>query len=85
LKGRVRANKSGCLDACELGPVVAIYPQGTWYLGVAASDVEEIIDSSVADDEVVERLVATDQDWERIRTLRLAAEDDINSDKLRGE
>ena len=31
LKGKVRANKSGCLDACELGAVVVIYPDNIWY------------------------------------------------------
>ena len=28
---RIRLNKSGCLDRCELGPVMVIYPQGIWY------------------------------------------------------
>ena len=28
---RLRINKSGCLDRCELGPVMVIYPEGTWY------------------------------------------------------
>jgi len=27
----VRANKSGCLDQCELGPNVVVYPEGVWY------------------------------------------------------
>ena len=31
LKGKVRANKSGCLDVCEHGPAVVIYPEGHWY------------------------------------------------------
>ena len=34
LKAVVRANSSGCLDQCELGPVVVIYPQAIWYGGV---------------------------------------------------
>ena len=28
---RVRVNTSGCLDRCELGPTVVIYPEGVWY------------------------------------------------------
>jgi hypothetical protein len=31
LKGIVRANKAGCLDQCEYGPSVVIYPEGVWY------------------------------------------------------
>jgi (2Fe-2S) ferredoxin len=27
----VRINQAGCLDRCEEGPVVVVYPQGTWY------------------------------------------------------
>src|SRR6202011_5976759 len=29
--GKVRINKAGCLERCELGPVVVVYPEGTWY------------------------------------------------------
>ena len=38
LKGKVRANKSGCLDVCEHGPAIVIYPEGHWYLGVEKKD-----------------------------------------------
>tara|TARA_B100000586_G_scaffold109949_1_gene79060 strand:+ start:1023 stop:1364 length:342 start_codon:yes stop_codon:yes gene_type:complete len=31
LIGKVRANKAGCLDFCEQGPTVVVYPEGTWY------------------------------------------------------
>ena len=42
LKG-IRVNQSGCLDKCELGPVMVIYPEGVWYTYESFSDVEEII------------------------------------------
>ena len=41
LKGKVRANKSGCLDICEQGPAVVIYPKGFWYLGIKIRDVKK--------------------------------------------
>ena len=28
---KIRVNSSGCLDRCELGPVIVVYPQGNWY------------------------------------------------------
>ena len=31
---KTRANKSGCLGICDFGPTVAIYPEGTFYVGV---------------------------------------------------
>jgi (2Fe-2S) ferredoxin len=56
LKGRVRANKSGCLDQCEHGPNLVVYPEGIWYSGVRPEDVDEILDSHILGGRVVERL-----------------------------
>jgi len=70
LKGNVRSNKSGCLDACELGPVVVIYPDNIWYTGVKVGDVEEIFESSILRNDVVERLVADKETWNRLEMIR---------------
>jgi (2Fe-2S) ferredoxin len=43
----VRANQAGCLDQCELGPTVVIYPQGIWYGGVQLEDVPRIIEETI--------------------------------------
>ena len=50
LKGKVRVNKAGCLDACEYGPTLVVYPDDVWYQGVQAEDVQEIIDSHIKGD-----------------------------------
>ncbi len=47
LNRRVRANKSGCLDQCEHGPTVVVYPDGVWYGFVDQADIGEIIDSHI--------------------------------------
>jgi (2Fe-2S) ferredoxin len=60
LKGRVRANKSGCLDQCEHGPNVVIYPEAVWYGGVTPADVDEIISSHILGGKPVKRLVLPD-------------------------
>ena len=39
LSGRIRVNHAGCLDQCEHGPVVVIYPRAVWYGRVKAEDV----------------------------------------------
>lgn len=57
LAGRVRANASGCLDTCENGVTVVVYPEGVWYGGVTVDDVEEILTSHVLGGQVVERLL----------------------------
>ena len=53
LKGLVRANKAGCLDHCELGPSVVIYPEGVWYWVGTEADVTEIMERHVLKGEVV--------------------------------
>jgi (2Fe-2S) ferredoxin len=47
LKPLVRANAAGCLDQCELGPTVVIYPQAIWYGGVHVSDVPRIVEETI--------------------------------------
>ncbi|MCS7100944.1 MAG: (2Fe-2S) ferredoxin domain-containing protein [Burkholderiaceae bacterium] len=54
--GKVRINKAGCLDRCEQGPCVVIYPDATWYTYVDREDIDEIIDSHLRYGRVVERL-----------------------------
>jgi (2Fe-2S) ferredoxin len=58
---RVRANKAGCLDQCEHGPTVAIYPEAIWYGSVRESDVEEIVTSHILGGRPVERLIIRDE------------------------
>lgn len=54
--GKVRINKAGCLDRCEEGPVMVVYPEGTWYTYVDQADIDEIVESHLRDGKVVERL-----------------------------
>lgn len=55
-KGGIRVNKSGCLDRCEEGPCVVVYPEGVWYTYVDEHDIDEIVDSHLLNGKVVERL-----------------------------
>ena len=61
LNRRVRANKSGCLDQCEHGPTVVVYPDAVWYGGVRESDIAEIIDSHIIGGTPVARLRLADE------------------------
>ena len=56
LNADVRANDSGCLDACEFGVSVVVYPEQVWYGGVTKNDVDEIIQSHIINNKPVERL-----------------------------
>jgi (2Fe-2S) ferredoxin len=56
MKGQVRANGAGCLDACAAGPAMVVYPEGVWYGRVRVEDVPEIVERHLAGGEPVERL-----------------------------
>lgn len=60
LGATVRANQAGCLDQCEMGPTVVIYPQAIWYGGVQPEDVPRIVERSIVGDETIEELVIPD-------------------------
>ncbi len=56
-KDSVRINKAGCLDRCEEGPCLVVYPEAVWYTYVDREDIDEIIDRHVVKGEIVERLL----------------------------
>jgi (2Fe-2S) ferredoxin len=53
---KLRAQKAGCLDICDFGQTLVIYPEGVFYVGVELSDVDEIIEEHIVNNRVVERL-----------------------------
>jgi len=54
----IRVNASGCMGRCELGPLLVIYPEGTWYHCNSQYDLDEIINGHVIGGEKVHRLLA---------------------------
>jgi (2Fe-2S) ferredoxin len=68
----VRANKAGCLDQCEHGPCVAIYPEGIFYGNVGLEDVTRIVEETlvggrVLDDLRISEACLNNPDCEHIR------------------
>jgi (2Fe-2S) ferredoxin len=57
----VRANIAGCLDQCEQGVTVVVYPEQVWYGGVTAADVPEIVERHILGGEYVTRLMLPEQ------------------------
>ncbi len=53
----VRVNTSKCLDRCELGPTMVIYPEGVWYTYRTTQDVDEILERHILKGEQVDRLI----------------------------
>lgn len=56
LKGKVRTNKAGCLDACATGVTVVVYPEAVWYGHVTVDDVPEIFEKHIVGGVPVARL-----------------------------
>ena len=52
----IRANKAGCLDNCESGCSVVVYPEGVWYGHVTESDIDEIVDQHLIGGHPIQRL-----------------------------
>lgn len=61
ISSKIRANSAGCLDACEYGPIVVVYPEQVWYGNVTVEDVDEIIESHLLNNIIVERLLIKDK------------------------
>ena len=55
-----RANHAGCVDQCEHGPVVVIYPQGIWYGKVTVEDVPRIVSRTLLGGEILHDLQIAD-------------------------
>jgi len=62
LQDEVKVVKTGCFGLCSLGPVVIVYPDGTFYSRVKKENVEEIVSEHLLKGRVVERLVYKDVD-----------------------
>jgi (2Fe-2S) ferredoxin len=68
---KVRVNIAGCLDRCELGPTMVIYPEGVWYSVANKDDVDEVLQKHLLEGGRVERLML--QPHERLPKDRVKA------------
>jgi (2Fe-2S) ferredoxin len=55
-EGKVRINQAGCLDRCDKGPVMVVYPEAVWYTYIDREDIDEIVTEHLQHGRVVERL-----------------------------
>ena len=68
LGGKVAVRTTGCHGFCERGPLVVIHPQGIFYQRVQIDDVTEIVNTTLKDGKVVDRLLYTHPQTEKIAT-----------------
>ena len=53
----VRVNAAGCLDRCEHGPAMVVYPDGVWYRCETREDIDAVIREHLVEGRPVERLM----------------------------
>lgn len=58
----IRVNKSGCFDFCEEGPVLVVYPDAIWYSAKTTKDIDEIVNSHIINNQIVDRLLMTSKE-----------------------
>ena len=54
---KIRINASGCLDHCEHGPAMVVYPDNVWYAYQSEEDIDLIIKEHLINDSIVEKLL----------------------------
>ncbi len=69
----VRANAAGCLEQCEFGPVVAIYPHGIFYGHVKPDDVSRIFDETIQHGKILEDLLIQEDELNNPASARAVA------------
>ena len=60
LEKEVKVVRTGCFGLCEAGPVVIVYPEGTFYSRVKVEDVDEIVSEHLLKGRKVQHLVYVD-------------------------
>ena len=66
LENEVKVVGTGCHGLCERGPLVIVYPEGTFYSEITRDDVAEIVEEHIIDGEIVERLLYEDETGKKI-------------------
>ena len=66
LSEEIKLVQTGCFGLCALGPIVIVYPDGTFYSRVTADDVKDIVEEHLLKGRIVERLVYSDAETDEI-------------------
>ncbi len=62
LENKVRVVMTGCFGLCAKGPIMVIYPEGTFYHSISSADVKEIVETHIIGGKPVERLLHKEED-----------------------
>ncbi|MCL2671666.1 MAG: NADH-quinone oxidoreductase subunit NuoF [Clostridiales bacterium] len=66
LQEEVQVVRTGCFGLCERGPVMIVYPEGTFYAHVAVEDAPELVNEHFLKGRIVDRLIYREQGEEQV-------------------
>ena len=74
LENEVNVVRTGCFGLCALGPIVIVYPEGSFYSMVKVEDVKEIVDEHLLKGRIVKRLLYSETVTEddNVKSLNLS-------------
>ena len=75
LEEEIKIVKTGCFGLCALGPVMIVYPEGTFYSRVTPEDIPEIVEEHLLKGRIVERLVYADTGDKEVDKKSIALND----------
>ena len=66
LQDEIKVVQTGCFGLCALGPIVIVYPDGTFYSRVTTDDVKDIVSEHLLKGRIVTRLVYSDSETDKL-------------------
>ena len=57
LENEIKVVRTGCFGLCALGPIMIVYPEGSFYSMITVDDVKEIVEEHLKNDRIVKRLL----------------------------
>ncbi|MBQ4447511.1 MAG: NADH-quinone oxidoreductase subunit NuoF [Clostridia bacterium] len=83
LQDEVQVIRTGCFGLCAMGPIMIVYPEGTYYSRVKPEDVKEIAEEHFLKGRVVERLVHKEMEGQKLEDVPALGETNFYKTQMR--
>ena len=83
LQDEVQVIRTGCFGLCAMGPIMIVYPEGTYYSRVKPEDVKEIAEEHFLKGRVVERLVHKETEGQKLEDVPALGETNFYKTQMR--
>ncbi len=83
LQDEVQVIRTGCFGLCAMGPIMIVYPEGTYYSRVKPEDVKEIAEEHFLKGRIVERLVHKEKEGQKLADVPALGETNFYKTQMR--